>query len=212
MILNEKSEIGLVNFALAQLSIDAVPSLNEKTKVQATMSRMFQIAKETILREYVFDWAHKAEKLVLYADALGGYEKPADYINYIGLGNSCNFCCCASGWQNIEIYTHKSSVREINGRLYIQSCCCDQYEWFHYSFNNQNYSSMPSDLFETIGYKLAYIAAMPLTKNQSLTEYLRQRTDDSLKRAQRHSGLENKQIAAVECPSYPIAPKCGGFF
>lgn len=207
----EKNEVGIMNFALAQLSIDPIASTANNDKVSSVMGRLFATAKETILREYVFDWSHKSVKMVKYSDENGGFVKPADYINFIGLGDPCNLACCADGWANLVIYTHQASVREINGRLYIQACCSDKYEFFHYSFDNLNYTDMPADLFEAIGLKLAYLAAMPLTKNQNLTEYTRQRLTEALAKATKHSGFEHKELSARHSFTYPIAPKITGF-
>lgn len=96
-LFNVKKEIGIINLALSQFSIDPIPSLNDfEDKHVNEMRRDFQIAKENILRSYVFDWAHKAEKLIQYNDEKGGYQKPSDYINFIGLGRADNFYCCSS--------------------------------------------------------------------------------------------------------------------
>ncbi len=212
-ILNTKNAIGIANFALSQLSIDPIASFDEKTKSAKEMARNFQIAKETILREYVFDWAHRAEKLIAYNDDQGGYQKPNDYINFIGLGDACSYCCCSSEWKNLTVFTHKASVRQINGRLYIDSCCCDSYDTLHYSFNNQNYADISADLFEIIGYKLAYISAMQITRNQSLVEFVRERLEFALQKARMHEGLEHKPISNKPgYAGYPLGPKCGGFF
>lgn len=215
-----KNEIGIINLALSQLSIDPIPSFEENTKIADQMKRNFQLAKENILRTYVFDWAHKAEKLVKYADEAGGYQKPADYINFIGLGTSENFCCCDSSWKNLSSYTHDLSVREVNGRLYINSCCASKYDWLHYSYNNQHYTTMPSDLLQAIAFELAYTSCMSLTKSESLTNFMRQRRDEILSSARQHSGFENKQTnhdifgkpyGWVEGVPYALSPSTGGF-
>lgn len=192
-----KNEIGIINLALSQLSIDPIPSLNDmEDKRVNEMRRDFQISKENILRSYVFDWAHKVEKLVQYADDNRGYQKPADYINFIGLGSSDQFCCCSSSWSNLQSYTHAVSVREVNGRLYIDNPCCSIlcYEYLHYSYNNQNYTDIPSDLLQAIAYELAYTSCMRLTKDASLTDYMRKRRDEILSKAQMHAGFENKTL------------------
>lgn len=207
-----KNEIGIINFALSQLSIDPIPSINENTKIADEMRRDFQIAKESILRTYVFDWAHKAEKLIQFADPNGGYQKPADYINFIGLGTCDQFCCCADGYKNLSVYTHTASVREVNSRLYINTCCSNYcYEYIHYSYNNQNYTDMPTDLLESIAYHLAYISCMRLTKSESLTEYLRQRRDEVLNSAKKHSGLEHRAVQNPYSALYSLVPP-GGFY
>lgn len=206
-----KNEIGIINLALSQLSIDPIPSLNDSEDKRVNeMRRDFQIAKENILRSYVFDWAHKSEKLILYPDEKGGYQKPSDYINFIGLGTAENFCCCSSLWKNLNSYSHDSSVRYVNGRLYIErKCCCEPYEYFHYSYNNQNYADMQSDLLQAIALELSYISGMRLTKDQGLVEYTRQRRDDILSMARKHAGFENKQSNRsnfYDIPSIPVYP------
>lgn len=209
-----KNEIGIINLALSQLSIDPIPSINENSKIADEMRRDFQIAKENILRTYVFDWAHKAEKLIQYvnADGNGGYQKPADYINFIGLGTCTHFCCCYNGYKNLSSYTHNASVREVNGRLYIDTCCSAHcYEYLHYTFNNQNYTDMPMDLLESIAYHLAYMSCMRLTKSESLTEFLLKRRDEVLSSAKKHAGLENKPVHNPMAALYSVVPP-GGFY
>lgn len=208
--MTEKNEIGIINFALSQLSIDPISSMEEKTKIAREMRRFFQIAKESILREFVFDWSHKAEKLVEYGDSEGGYHKPSDYINFIGLGTCADFCCCSGNWRNLANYSHSASLREVNGRLYIQSCC--KYEYMHYAYDNLNYSGIPSDLLEIIAFKLAFLASPALTKNQKTQEYIREVLESQLKKTKMHAGMENQVLDSNQCKDarYPLSP-FGGF-
>lgn len=187
------NEIDLINYALRQLSIDPIGSIDEQSKEAKIMKDTFQLSKECILRDYVFDWAHKAEKLVRYADADAGYQQPADCIKVIGLGTDCQYCCCSSDFKNLVAYTHRFSIRKVNGRLYIETCC-PGYDILHFIYNNQNYNDMPSDLFELMCTKLASDTAFFLTGNLSLAQYLEAKVLRLLSEVRRHEGAERKPV------------------
>ena len=163
----------------------------------------FQIAKEFILSSYVFDWAHKAEKLVPFADAEGGYHQPAEWISFIGLGDESCFCCCTSKFLNLSSFTHKFSVRKVNGRLYINSCC-SCYEFLHFTYNNINYDDIPAYLFEAIGYKLALISSFRLAENLQIEQILEKRLLSVLGNAEQFEGFNHKPLQGEDVFSFPF--------
>lgn len=186
-----KNETDLANFALQQLSIGPIGSMDDDSRVAVVIKDTFQLSKESILKDFIFDWAHKAEKIISYPD--GGYQKPADCIKIIGLGTDCQFCCCSSGFKNLTNFSHKFSVREINGRLYIDSCCSN-YDTLHYVYNNINYNSLPTDLYELIGYRLAADACLALTGDLQRTQFLRGEISRLTSEVRKHEGLEHQPV------------------
>lgn len=198
-----KNEIDLINYALRQLSINPIGAIDEPSKEAKIMKDTFQLSKESILREYVFDWAHKAEKLVSYTDAQAGFQQPADCIKIIGLGTDCAYCCCSSDFKNLVAYTHKFSIRKVNSRLYIDSCCQGKYDIIHYIYNNINYNDIPADLFELLSTKLASDSCFALTGNLTLCQYLEGKVMRLLGEVRKHEGMERKPVTGNSC-GYPF--------
>lgn len=198
-----RTKLDIVNFALQQLRVAPISSLSEDSKAAATMSANFQVAKESILSSFVYDWSHTTTPLTPYKDSDGGYVEPSDCIAIIGLGTSGNYNCCSSGFQNLNSYSHRFAVRKVNGRLYLDSCCVDLYSTLHYICDQTNYNTMPADLFKLVGFELASISAQALTKSERIVSVLQGMIAGIQKSVQQHEGMKYQQRITMR-RSYPF--------
>jgi hypothetical protein len=199
-----KSKIDIINFALQQLKIDPLNSLAEISKESQEMQANYQIAKEYSRSSFVYDWAHATTPLTAYQDKDGGYIEPSNVVSIIGLGTSSQLGCCANSFKNLNNYSHQFSIRKVNGRLYIDSCCLADYGVLHYMKDETNYNTIPSDLFKLIGFELALISSQALSKSESITAFLQNMIGVLKKEAQQYEGMRYKQQTRSLVRRYPF--------
>jgi len=181
--------IDVCNLALAYLgNTQSIGSMAEQSVESVLCGRFYNLTRESLLKQYAWNFAVKTEPLVLTTetdDVYGFvYEYPGDCLRALLVGTA--------GAGNV---VNDYAVRTVddNGTMIKRVACDVENARIQYVFDLQTEEDMPSEFVDALALALASRLAMPMSSAPQITQTVSQQAAYALENAKRMCAMEQRQ-------------------